>query len=348
MPSVHLVVPGDPAAATGGYAYDRRILESLRSSGWRTAVHALDASFPTPTRAALRGGARVLGDIPAGATVVVDGLALGGMPDLARAHARRLRLVALVHHPLALETGLAPGRAARLRRDERRALAVVRRVVVTSAATARALAGYRVRPASIGVVEPGTDRAPAARGSTGGVPHLLCVASVTPRKGHAVLVAALARIRGLAWRATFAGSLARSPATVRALRRRIEAAGLGGRVTLRGEVGPAVLARCYDRADLFVLASHHEGYGMAVAEALARGLPVVGTTAGAMPETVPAGAGVLVAPGDDRALARALEDVLTTPGLRARLARGAAAARLPTWREAGARFAAELARVRPR
>lgn len=346
-PALHWLLPGDPATRTGGYLYDARIVARLRDTGRTVTVHCLDDSFPEPTIPALDGCAAVLRGLPNDATAVVDGLAFGAMPDLAIAEAGRLRLVALLHHPLAEETGLRAEQRARLFATERRALTAARRVITTSQTTASALATYDVPESRIGVVEPGTDPAPLAAGSAGGPPVLLCVAALVPRKGHDVLIDALAGLAELPWRLVCAGSADRDPATAAVLRHRIAAAGLSERVDLVGEVAGAQLDALYHGADLFVLASHHEGYGMALAEALARGLPIVTTTAGAIPGTVPAAAGLLVPPGDPLALRAALRSILTDPALRHRLAAGARAARssLPTWPEAAARFAAELDQV---
>jgi glycosyltransferase involved in cell wall biosynthesis len=267
------------------------------------------------------------------------------MPAVVEAEAERLRLIALIHHPLAFETGLAPETALRLREGEQRALAAVQRVIAPSATTARALQQYGVLPARIAVVNPGTDPAPAAAGSGSDSLHLLCVATLTPRKGHALLIEALGTLHDSAWRLTCVGSTSRDLATAQALRHQIAALGLTDRITLTGEVDDAMLARCYDSADAFVLASHYEGYGMVFAEALARGLPIVGTCAGAIPETVPSSAGLLVPAGDAGALATALRRLLEDAELRARLAAGARLARkaLPSWKQACATFAAAVA-----
>ena len=347
MLSLDLIQPGDESTLTGGYIYNRRLLEALAARGWRTTLHGLQTSFPLPTAAALEEAQEVLAAIPARRLVLVDGLALGGMPELIEREAQRLCLVALVHHPLALETGLEAETAAALERAERRALAAVRGVIVTSHATASALTARAVPAQRIGVVKPGTDPAPPAGGSGGEPLELLCVATVTPRKGHAVLVEALGTLAHRAWRLTCVGSLQRCPATVEALRQQIRALRLDERVRLLGEVDATTLSSCYAQADLFILASHHEGYGMALGEALAHALPVLSTRAGAIPETVPEQAGMLVPPGDSRALADALARLLKEPELRRRLAIGAAAARasLPDWEQAGARFAAEIHRI---
>jgi glycosyltransferase involved in cell wall biosynthesis len=347
VPSLDLIQPGDESTLTGGYIYNRRLLEALAARGWRTTVHSLQSSFPLPTDAALHEAREVLDAIPTRRLVLVDGLALGGMPELIQREAQRLCLVALVHHPLAMETGLDAATAAALERAERRALAAVRGVIVTSHATASALTARAVAAQRIGVVEPGTDPAPPAHGSGGEPVELLCVATVTPRKGHAVLLEALGTLAHCAWRLTCVGSLQRCPATVEALHQQIRALRLEQRVRLLGEVNPTALSNCYAQADLFVLASHYEGYGMALAEALAHALPVLSTRAGAIPDTVPEQAGILVPPGDSGALADSLARLLREPQLRRRLALGAASARaaLPDWKQAAARFAAEIHRI---
>lgn len=344
MAALALVLPGDPLTPTGGYEYDRRIVAGLRALGWAVTVHALDASFPAPTPAARTAARAAFARIPDGATVLVDGLALGALPEVAAAEARRLCLVALVHHLLADETGLEPAHAAALQRSEAQALTAVRFVVTTSGTTARGLSGYGVPSERIVVIEPGTDPAPLVRGSGGPGVALLCVAAVVPRKGHAVLVDALSGLADRDWHLTCVGSLARSPPTVAALRHRIAALGLAHRVTIRDAVDRATLDAYYARTDVFVLPTRHEGYGMALAEALARGVPIVSTRAGAVPETVPADAGLLVPPGDSAALRDALARVLDDAALRAGLAEGArrARARLPDWEAACARLAAAL------
>jgi glycosyltransferase involved in cell wall biosynthesis len=344
---LYLLLPGSLEALTGGTRYDKRIVQALRAQGRAVFVRSLDTRFPRPSPPALAEADAVLAGLPAGALTVVDGLAFGAMPGIAARHAARLRLVALVHHPLALETGLDLAEAERLRVMEAQALRHAWRVVATSVHTAQLLADYGVSSARLRVVEPGTDPAPPAVGSTGtgGELRLICVGSVTPRKGHGLLVEALGGLTHLDWRLDCVGSLERDRDLVAALRARIAALGLDERVRLLGELGAADLAGCYRRADLFVLASLFEGYGMAYAEALARGLPVLGTTGGAIADTVPADAGILVAPGRVDELRGALERLLSDAELRRRLADGAVRARrrLPDWSTAAQRFAAAVA-----
>jgi glycosyltransferase involved in cell wall biosynthesis len=284
--------------------------------------------------------------LPDGRLTVIDGLGGGVLPDLLARHAGRLGLVALVHHPLCDETGIDADSAARFAESERAALTHARRVIVTSPSTARRLADFGVPASRIGTVLPGTDPAAPAKGSEGPGLNMLCVASLTPRKGHAVLVDALAGLTDRAWHLTLVGG-DRSPETAAALRTQIAEAGLEERVTFAGELPPDGVAAAYHKADLFVLPSHYEGFGMVISEAIVRRLPIVTTTGGALAETLPAEAGLAVPPGDAPALHDALARVLDEPALHRRLAEGAMAARarFPDWPTQAQAFADELDRV---
>jgi len=345
------LVPGDLGTHTGGYTYDRHIIDELRALQWQVDVHALGDGYPQPGTEALAHAARVVEALPDGALVVVDGLAFGVLDELAHRHAQRLRWVALVHHPLSLETGLDPDWQRALFDSERRALAAASGVIVTSPFTARGLAAFGVSSSSISIVVPGTEPAPPATGSGSGsggeALSLLCVATITPRKGHTVLIEALAGLGDSAWTLHCVGSLTMDSACAEALREAIERLGLRERVVLHGDQAEKDVPAYYAAADAFVLPSFHEGYGMALAEALARGLPVISTRAGAIADTVPADACELVPPGDVVALRNALRRLMDDAAWRAKLRDGAMAARLtlPTWAQSGARFASALAGV---
>jgi glycosyltransferase involved in cell wall biosynthesis len=327
-------VPGSLDQPTGGYAYDRRVISALRALGCEVDVIDLGEGFPYPDAATRSGALAQLRAVPPGRPIVIDGLALGVLPETAKALAATHPVIALVHHPLALETGIAPEIAAAFAGSERAALAAVRHVVVTSPSTRRALiADYGVADTSISVALPGNDRVAATARPRRESVALLAVGSVVPRKGYDVLVDALAGLADLDWRLVIAGDCARDRATADALAAQIAARGIGARVRVLGAVGEGELAALHRDADVFVLASRYEGYGMAFAEAISHGLPVVGTRAGAIPETVPAGAGILVAPDDVAALAAALRAMIADPDVREShaVAARAAAARLPDW-----------------
>jgi glycosyltransferase involved in cell wall biosynthesis len=347
---VVLAYPGSLETRTGGYLYDRRLALELEALGWRVERLSLPAGFPFPTPATLEESAAALAALPDGTTVLVDGLAFGAMPAIAAREARRLDLVALVHHPLCLETGLAPAQASALAASERAALAGARAVIVTSPRTAASLVElFGVPAARLTVALPGTDPASLARGSGGPTCRMVCVATLTPRKGHLVLLEALAGLGTHPWELLCAGSTERDPKATAAVQAAITAHGLDDRVRLLGELDEPALEALWHAADLCVSPALYEGYGMALAEALSHGLPVVSSNAGAIPATVPADAGILVPPGDAAALADALRRVLTDAALRTSLTAAArtAASALPTWDDAVDRFVAELASIEP-
>jgi len=343
---LHLVVPGALDQLTGGYVYDAHMVVGLRELGWSVRVHSLAGRFPEPDATARDAMKAALESLPDGARVLIDGLAMGGLPAPVEAHGDRLRILALVHHPLAEETGLSQAETLSFADRERRALRACVGVLVSSDFTARVLELYGVAASRIRAVLPGTEPAPPAEGpGPGESPVLLCVASVTPRKGHDVLVAALERVGDLAWSCVCAGGLDRDPEHAESVLRSVAEAGLADRIAFIGERNAEGLAELYHSASVFVLASHYEGYGMALAEALAHGLPVLSTTGGAIPFTVPADAGILVSPGDATALAEALRTLLSPHTTsRARLASAARrhAEELPTWQEAAEAFAAAI------
>jgi glycosyltransferase involved in cell wall biosynthesis len=341
--TVVFAVPGDLATPTGGYVYDRRIIAELPALGWQVEPLDIGDGFPRPS-ADVRGKAcAMLAAVAQRCPVVVDGLAFGVLPDAAPAIAAQHPLVALVHHPLALETGLSEREAAVLRTSERSALSHAHRVIATSEATARLLVSdFGVPQARLTVVRPGTDRVAVKPRAPGDVVNLLAVGAIVPRKGYDVLVAALAMLKDLPWRLVIAGDRGRSPEAAAQVEGDIARHGLTARIEILGAVAPEQLSEHYAAADLFVLPSRHEGYGMAYTEAIAHGVPVLATRAGAIEDTVPAQAGVLVPPDDVGALASVLRRLIETPAERGRLAAGARAASFPTWRESAAIFAQVL------
>jgi glycosyltransferase involved in cell wall biosynthesis len=330
-------IPGDLTTLTGGYLYERRLLESLRAVGTATDHLRVGQSFPAPTPQHLAHAAAAMQAVDPTHPLIVDGLVFGSI-DTAELERVRAPVVAMIHHPLAHESGLSDHRRAHLFRTERDNLALARAVIVPSAFTARILVDeYDTDPSTITVARPGTDRPESMPGSEQSVdaatpPLIVSVGIQHPRKGHDVLLRALAEITDVPWTAVIVGS-AYDPAHAEDLARLQAESGLGDRVRFAGTVSIAERDALYRAASVFALATRYEGYGLVFDEALLNGLPIVSCATGAVPETVPPRSGMLVPPDDPRAFAAALRAVLTDDGVRIGMAQAAATAgmRLPTW-----------------
>jgi glycosyltransferase involved in cell wall biosynthesis len=350
---VHFVVPqgiDDPARPSGGNTYDRRVCRGLTALGWAVHEHAVSGDWPQAGEDGHAALANAVRRIPDGAVVVVDGLIASGAPEALVPQANRLRQVVLVHMPL----GHRPpdGEAGAVRAREREVLAVAAAVVTTSAWTRRRLVDlYALRADRVHVAEPGVDAAGLARGTAAGG-SLLCVAAVTRDKGHDVLMDSLAMAKDLSWQCECVGSPDREPDLADEVRRHARDLGLGDRVRFRGPLVGAALDRAYKAADLLVLPSHAETYGLVVTEALARGVPVLATEVGGVPDALGRGAdgtqpGLLVPPGDPEPLTAALRAWLGDARLRDRLRRAARErrAQLRPWTATASDIADVLARV---
>lgn len=335
---IDFAYPGDINAPTGGYGYDRRVMRELSAFGCTVTPIALPASFPSPapgdiaeSRRLLAGGSRD--------ALVIDGLAYAALPAALIAELAP-RPVALVHHPLFLEAGLSQESAARFRASEQAALDAAAGVVTTSQMTADIVAREFSTPRDrLFAAPPGVDPAPRATGSRDGLVRLFSVGSITPRKAYGDLVRALAQVAG-DWRLTIAGSLTLAPDHAREIAALIAAHDLGDRIHLAGAMNAEAIAAGYAGADAFVTPSHFEGFGMAIAEAVSHGLPVVATREVAAMGALPDGSGLTYAAGDTDALAERLSRIVADAGLRARLAEAAwqAASRQVRWSDTARAF----------
>lgn len=331
MTPIYFAIPGNINALTGGYGYDRRLMHELRQSGFEVIHLPLSATFPVPDAQALQQADNTLANLPSGSVVIVDGLALGVMDSIALQHKSRITIIALCHHPLMFETGLSSADAQKLYESEKRALDAASVILVTSDTTCKILIEqFEISAHKITVVKPGNDKQMPAS-CIGDPPILLTAASLTQRKGHDVLINALAKLSAYPWTARFVGGDHFDTNWANHLRQLVIAHDLEERILFVGSIADSTDE--FSAADIFVLPSHFEGYGMVFSEALSFGLPVIATRAGAIPDVVPDSAGILVTPGDTQELANALEKLLQDPALRKQLQRGAlaAATTLPDW-----------------
>lgn len=329
-------IPGDLRTLTGGYLYERRLLEGLRAAGRDVWHLRLPASFPDPSPAQMRRAVAQLAALPPDRPLILDGLVFASIntDGLARVAAP---VVAMIHHPLALESGLAPARARHLFETERDNLRLARHVVVPSPHTRDILTGrYDAPPSKITIARPGVPPAAGPPRPTS-PPLILSVGIQHPRKGHDILIAALEKIRDLDWRAVIVGR-AWDRDHAAQLQDMALQSGLGPRLRLAGQIPAARLSGLYRAATVFALATRYEGYGIVFGEALRHGLPIVACATGAVPETVPAPAGLLVPPEDAPGFAAALRRMLEDDGLRRSCATASAraGADLPGWEDTAA------------
>ena len=344
------VFPGDLNTPTGGYRYDREIIRGLKKQGWNVSLISLEGAYPVPSDADKKLALEAIDKVGPSALIIVDGLVLGASPELARRISECSSLIALVHHPLFLENGIEPKLVKALRATETEALTFAEHVIVTSPSTQKTLVSQMNVPAEkISVILPGIDRPTILETTqiscaTQRTLQLLCVGSLVPRKGQLHLVEALSQLKHLNWHLDLIGEMRFDPDYVSQVRAQIMHHDLSDRILVHGGIPKADLTGFYQSANLFVLPSYYEGYGMAFAEAMSFGLPIIASGDGAVASTVPATAGFHVAAGDPAVLRKAIETLLQDNDLRSQLSTGAltVARALPDWSDSAKAFACTL------
>jgi glycosyltransferase involved in cell wall biosynthesis len=338
--TAHFVVPDsidDPTHPSGGNVYDRKVIRFLTRSGWTIHEHAIAGGWPGPDRRSECALAESLGRIPDNSVVVIDGLVACTVPSVVVPAAVRLRLVVLMHLPIGDQP---PGHELpRAHEQERSVLTAASAIIATSEWTRRLLLRIYgdLDPRRVHVATPAVDAAPSVAGTPCGG-QLLCVAAVTWQKGLDLLLTALSMLTPLSWHCTCVGVLDREPAFAAKLRRRAATNGLTDRIIFTGPVVGAALDRLYASSDLLLLPSRGETYGMVLTEALARGLPVIATAVGGVPDTIGRARtgqrpGLLLPPNDPTVLAEAIRRWLDDEALRVTLRHAATLRRttLPSW-----------------
>lgn len=269
------VVPADLPGPSGGSIYNQRVLGAWRQEGMRVAEEAVGGAWPYPDEQALQSLSQCL---RRHRRVLVDGIIASAAPDvLAQARDAGVEVNILMHLPLPAETGLSAGQQDSAEARERRALQHAHLVICTSQWARRDVtARYGELP--IAVAAPGCDAAPLATGSQ--PPHMFFLGTVSPRKNPLTVLRALNPLQHLDWSLSIAGPQGGDKEYAQAVSEAADA--LSDRVDLRGPLTGHCLELAWDAADLLILPSVVETYGMVVTEAIARGVPaLVGSGTGA-------------------------------------------------------------------
>lgn len=336
------VIPGDINLPTGGYRYDKEIINAWKGSGIDVELVSLQGNYPFPNERDKAKALDTIKDFPDADIAVVDGLLGGASPEFINALSKIIPVTALIHHPLCLENGLDEENATALKASEQKGLEYISQIITTSPATTKTVAKlFGFDDDKIHTVLPGVKRTQTSQGSENQTVHLLCVGSVIERKGHKILLQALNSLKHLDWRLDCYGSTEFDKELFDQIQDIIKTENLSKKVEFHGAVSDEKLEASYTISDIFVLPSLFEGYGMVYAEAIVRGLPVIATTAGAIPDTVPETCGILVEPNNSKMLAQALEKLISNEELRNKFRQNAIAAEptFPTWQSSATQFA---------
>lgn len=336
------VIPGDINLPTGGYRYDKEIINAWKTSGIDVELISLEGNYPFPSEQDKANALEAIERFPDANIAVVDGLLGGASPEFLQALSKIMPVTALIHHPLCLESGLDENTMQALKSSEEKGLGFVSQVITSGPAmteTVSQLFGFEIT--KIHTVLPGVNRTEISHGSQSQTVHLLCVGSIIERKGHKFLLQALSSLKDLNWRLDCYGSTEFDTDLFDELQSFVVAENLSDKVAFHGAVSDGLIEAAYAKSDVFVLPSLFEGYGMVYAEAIVRGLPIIATTAGAIPDTVPETCGILVEPENITVLTQAIEQMISDEDLRNDYRRGAmnAAADFPTWQGSATRFA---------
>jgi len=342
---IAFIIPGDINLPTGGYRYDKEIINAWKNSGVEVELINFVGNYPFPSEKEQQTAIDSIKNFPKADIAVIDGLLGGASPDFIKLLAQHIPVTALIHHPLCLENGLDEGTAKKLEASEKQGLEFVKNIITTSPATAKTVSElFQFKTDQIHTVLPGVTRGEFAKGSVNSTVNLLCVGSVIKRKGHRFLLEALSQIKHLDWQLDCYGSTEFDKNLFAELNEMLKTNKLSEKIKFHGAVSDAELEAAYLSADIFVLPSLYEGYGMVYAEAIVRGLPVIATNAGAIPQTVPKTCGILIEPENSKMLKQAIEQLISDSELRDqyRNATIREEPNFPTWQKSAHQFAAIL------
>ncbi|MBN1455823.1 MAG: glycosyltransferase family 4 protein [Methanomicrobia archaeon] len=353
------IVLGNIDALTGGYLYMRKAVEYLRAHDTETEVLSIPA-LPFPYLLQLCSNIVLCFRFPRRQydVVVEDEMA---HPALFLFNhwlkfGTQTKIVVIVHM-LWWKAAKNSLKARYVKFIEMQLLKTADRIIANSHYTRAELEAVGIPGSIITVSHPGYDL-PFSNTTWASAPRpardrialkLLTVANITPLKGLDMLIEALARLSDPALTLDIVGDEHRDLRYSQRLKASVARYGLETRVRFHGQQPPDKLARFYADADILVLPSHCEAFGIVVAEAMAFGLPIVATRCGGIPELVTDGEnGFLVPPNDVSSLAEAIQKLAADPARRARCGRSSdeKTRNLNTWDECGKQIFTVLTAIR--
>lgn len=354
---IHHFYSTDYEQKTGGWIYNRHLISWLDRHFGGVCEMTVPVCFPTPDAAVMREIAAMFDEIEPGAVMVMDHIY--GCMLLPVLEGRPFRLVLVYHHSVVEERGagvlpISPqGGRSKGARDtdqssiEQSALRRADAVVVTSDESHAYIASrYGIAAEKIITAKPGNDPVPQSPAHDAGPWHLLSVGAVIPRKRYEFLVEALSKLERSDWSLTIAGNTERYPDYVIDLQNLVDARALSDHVTLLGELPAPALAALWGRTHLYVASSFYEGYGMAISEAICRGVPVISTPSGAVASWA-GEAAVLVDADDPAEMTARITAIMADPVAytQARERTVGFAEALPSWEENMARVGEGVRRL---
>ena len=317
--NVHFLIPGDIETLTGGYVYNKIIIEGLRKLDYKVSIYQLPVDFPFPSDKTLEECNQILTKIPFREPILIDSLAFGPLNKIIAENFGRNPIIPIIHLPLSYNPKYSEETKKHLKEQERNAFEYSPSIIAVSEFTKQLIVEYGINPEKIRVITPGVFKVPRKINYPHLPKKLLCVGSYLPAKGQLLLVQVLAEIKDKDWTLTMHGIQYFDPEYVQLIENFIVNSNLGERIFMKKQVSGNELIEVYLQADLFILPSLFENFSMALSGALTHGLPVITTNAGGISFSVPENMGLFVTPGNKSELIIAINELLTNPVLYKRL-----------------------------
>jgi glycosyltransferase involved in cell wall biosynthesis len=308
--TIHFLTMGNIYSLTGGYLYNMRMIEGLEQKGYSVNIFGTD--WPWNIKSDLEKISLFhFEKLAVGSCIIIDSLVLARLRSVVEKFSTRLTFIGLIHLPVSYQ--YTYGEFGRISHEELIALRQMKQLIVTGRFTYDLLWKAGLNAARIRVVEPGTDQFPRKTHYKSVPSELLCIANYSAIKAHDILIRSLSRLASRDWTLHLYGDIGHDKEYSSGIYSLIEQLHLEKRVIMHGIAGRDEITAIFLLADLFVMPSLFESYGMALTESLAHGVPVLTTRTGNIPHTVPPGMGILVEPGNEEELTHAIRSLMDEP-----------------------------------